>query len=123
MLGALGVATFTITSPPLPAATYASDPTSRISCPETSAGAAIPNLTYVVEETPGLSNARNVAARLIRAPIIAFMDDDAIASAMCRSSAPIPGYAPAVSINEMIGNPNLSAMRIRRPQRRASDSS
>src|SRR5450432_4527207 len=42
---------------------------------------AIPNLTYEVEETPGLSNARNRGARLSRAPIIAFMDDDAIASA------------------------------------------
>jgi glycosyltransferase involved in cell wall biosynthesis len=41
----------------------------------------IPNLKYVVEETPGLSNARNVAAEMSRAPIIAFMDDDAIASA------------------------------------------
>jgi len=42
--------------------------------------AAIPNLDYVIEKTPGLSNARNVAARLSKAPIIAFMDDDAIAS-------------------------------------------
>lgn len=41
---------------------------------------AIPNLKYEVEETPGLSNARNRGARLSRAPIIAFMDDDAIAS-------------------------------------------
>lgn len=40
----------------------------------------IANLNYVVEETPGLSNARNLAAELSRAPIIAFMDDDAIAS-------------------------------------------
>ena len=40
----------------------------------------IPNLTYVVEETAGLSNARNVAARLAEAPIIAYLDDDAVAS-------------------------------------------
>ncbi|MFC6689689.1 glycosyltransferase family 2 protein [Jhaorihella thermophila] len=37
------------------------------------------NLTYLVERTPGLSNARNVAARNSSAPIIAYLDDDAIA--------------------------------------------
>ena len=41
---------------------------------------AVPNLTYVVENTPGLSNARNVAAKLCATPYIAFMDDDAIAN-------------------------------------------
>ena len=40
----------------------------------------IPNLRWVVEKTPGLSNARNVATRLARAPVIAFMDDDAVAA-------------------------------------------
>jgi glucosyl-dolichyl phosphate glucuronosyltransferase len=40
----------------------------------------IPNLTYLVEETPGLSNARNLAARTCGTELIAFMDDDAIAS-------------------------------------------
>jgi glycosyltransferase involved in cell wall biosynthesis len=40
----------------------------------------VPNLEYVVERTPGLSNARNVAARRCTAPVLAFMDDDAIAS-------------------------------------------
>jgi glycosyltransferase involved in cell wall biosynthesis len=40
----------------------------------------IPNLHWVVEKTPGLSNARNVATRLAQAPVIAFMDDDAIAA-------------------------------------------
>jgi glycosyltransferase involved in cell wall biosynthesis len=40
----------------------------------------IPNLTWVIEKTPGLSNARNVATAAATAPIIAFMDDDAIAS-------------------------------------------
>jgi glycosyltransferase involved in cell wall biosynthesis len=40
----------------------------------------VPNLRWTVEKTPGLSNARNVATRLAQAPIIAFMDDDAIAS-------------------------------------------
>lgn len=39
----------------------------------------IPNLTWVIEKTPGLSNARNVASDRARAPIIAYMDDDAIA--------------------------------------------
>jgi glycosyltransferase involved in cell wall biosynthesis len=38
------------------------------------------NLTYLIEETPGLSNARNVGAQASRAPIIAFLDDDAVAS-------------------------------------------
>jgi len=41
----------------------------------------IPNLIYEVSKTPGLSNARNRGAQSSRAPIIAFMDDDAIASA------------------------------------------
>ena len=40
----------------------------------------IPNLTYRVEETPGLSNARNVSARECGTEFIAFMDDDAVAS-------------------------------------------
>ena len=38
----------------------------------------------------------------------------AIASAICRSSAPMPGYAPAVSISVIIGSENLSAIFIRR---------
>ncbi|HWA89240.1 MAG TPA: glycosyltransferase family 2 protein [Rhizomicrobium sp.] len=40
----------------------------------------IANLAWIVEKTPGLSNARNVASRTARAPLIAFMDDDAIAA-------------------------------------------
>lgn len=40
----------------------------------------LPFLTYHVEKTPGLSNARNVGARMSGTPFIAFMDDDAIAS-------------------------------------------
>jgi glycosyltransferase involved in cell wall biosynthesis len=39
----------------------------------------IANLRWAVEKTPGLSNARNAATSLASAPIIAFMDDDAIA--------------------------------------------
>jgi glycosyltransferase involved in cell wall biosynthesis len=39
-----------------------------------------PNLRYVIEKTPGLSNARNVGAALSKAPIIAFIDDDAVAA-------------------------------------------
>lgn len=40
----------------------------------------LPHLTYLIEDTPGLSNARNVSARLCGTPIVAFMDDDAVAS-------------------------------------------
>jgi len=40
----------------------------------------IPNLKWIVEKTQGLSNARNVATANATAPLIAFMDDDAIAS-------------------------------------------
>jgi glucosyl-dolichyl phosphate glucuronosyltransferase len=39
----------------------------------------IANLSYIVEKTPGLSNARNLAARICETPVIAFIDDDAIA--------------------------------------------
>lgn len=42
--------------------------------------ASVANLTYLVEETPGLSNARNVSAAQCGTEFIAFMDDDAIAS-------------------------------------------
>jgi glycosyltransferase involved in cell wall biosynthesis len=35
------------------------------------------NLVWLHEPRPGLSNARNVAARAARAPIIAYLDDDA----------------------------------------------
>jgi glucosyl-dolichyl phosphate glucuronosyltransferase len=42
--------------------------------------AAVENLKWIVEKTPGLSNARNVGAGRAAAPIVAFMDDDAIAS-------------------------------------------
>ncbi len=40
----------------------------------------ISNLTYIVEEISGLSNARNVSATQCGTEFIAFMDDDAIAS-------------------------------------------
>jgi glycosyltransferase involved in cell wall biosynthesis len=36
-----------------------------------------PNLTWLHEPRPGLSNARNVAARHATSPIIAYLDDDA----------------------------------------------
>lgn len=36
-------------------------------------------VTYIIERTPGLSNARNVALRACRAPYVAYLDDDAIA--------------------------------------------
>lgn len=38
------------------------------------------NLTYLFEETPGLSNARNVALRHAACQYITYIDDDAIAS-------------------------------------------
>jgi glycosyltransferase involved in cell wall biosynthesis len=37
------------------------------------------NLSYLIEKTPGLANARNVGARKTEADIVAFLDDDAIA--------------------------------------------
>jgi glucosyl-dolichyl phosphate glucuronosyltransferase len=40
----------------------------------------VANLRWLIEKVPGLSNARNVAARESGAKLIAFMDDDAIAS-------------------------------------------
>jgi glucosyl-dolichyl phosphate glucuronosyltransferase len=40
----------------------------------------VANLRWLVEKTPGLSNARNVATREAAAPLIAFMDDDAVAT-------------------------------------------
>lgn len=37
------------------------------------------NLRWIYEKTPGLSNARNVATANAKSPIIAFLDDDAVA--------------------------------------------
>ena len=37
-------------------------------------------VTYIIERTPGLSNARNVALRSCRSPYISYLDDDAIAA-------------------------------------------
>lgn len=39
-----------------------------------------PLINYVIEKTPGLSNARNVAAKICNTELIAYLDDDAIAS-------------------------------------------
>ncbi len=39
----------------------------------------IENFRYVRESIPGLSNARNVGAHLALAPIVAYLDDDAVA--------------------------------------------
>jgi len=40
----------------------------------------VTNLRWIYEASPGLSNARNVATRNAKSPLIAFMDDDAVAS-------------------------------------------
>ena len=40
----------------------------------------IKNLKYIIEKTPGLSNARNVATELAESDFVAFLDDDAIAT-------------------------------------------
>ena len=40
----------------------------------------IPDLDYITVDTPGLSNARNVAAREAGSELIAYLDDDAIAN-------------------------------------------
>ena len=42
--------------------------------------ASVANLTWLVERKSGLSNARNVGVDAAAAPLVAFMDDDAIAS-------------------------------------------
>lgn len=39
-----------------------------------------PHLTYIYEETLGLSVARNTGAQVAKAPILAYLDDDAVAS-------------------------------------------
>jgi len=39
-----------------------------------------PNVRYVLESTPGLSNARNVGTKLATGHIVAFIDDDAVSS-------------------------------------------
>ena len=52
-------------------------PDAARSAQEAAAFADCPGLTWQHEARPGLSNARNVAARQARAPLIAFLDDDA----------------------------------------------
>ena len=52
-------------------------PDAERSARESAPFAGHPNLTWRHEARPGLSNARNVAARHARAPLIAFLDDDA----------------------------------------------
>jgi GT2 family glycosyltransferase len=49
--------------------------------------AGAPGLRYLLEPVPGLSNARNRGLAEARAPLVAFLDDDAIAS---------PGWSAAV---------------------------
>lgn len=41
--------------------------------------AGIPELNYIIEPTPGLSNARNVGTAAAKSDLVAFIDDDAIA--------------------------------------------
>ncbi|WP_198375413.1 glycosyltransferase [Neoroseomonas rubea] len=52
-------------------------PDAERSAQEAEAFGAHPNLVWRHEARPGLSNARNVAASLAAAPLIAFLDDDA----------------------------------------------
>jgi GT2 family glycosyltransferase len=47
----------------------------------------VPGLQYLCEPATGLSNARNIALAVAQAPIIGFIDDDAIAA---------PGWAQAI---------------------------
>lgn len=54
-------------------------PSAERSAAEQARLAGIARLRWVHERTPGLSNARNVAMGLARAPVIAYLDDDAIA--------------------------------------------
>jgi glycosyltransferase involved in cell wall biosynthesis len=54
-------------------------PNWRLSEEFAKAYASVENLRWAIEKTPGLSNARNVATGLAKTPLIAFMDDDAIA--------------------------------------------
>ncbi len=66
----------------LPAAAYEvividNSPDAARSAREASAFAGHPNLIWRHEARPGLSNARNVAARHATSPIIAYLDDDA----------------------------------------------
>jgi GT2 family glycosyltransferase len=42
--------------------------------------AGLKNVRFIHEKKPGLSNARNIGAHLARAPIVAYIDDDAIAA-------------------------------------------
>lgn len=57
-------------------------PDAERSAREASAFAGSRNLTWRHEPRPGLSNARNVAARHANSPIIAYLDDDARADAV-----------------------------------------
>lgn len=72
-------------------------------------------LEYMIERTPGLSNARNVAARACGTPYIAFLDDDAIASRrwvgeILRAFEAFPDKAGVVGgkINPIWGRPRPS---------------
>lgn len=51
----------------------------------------VPNLQYFLEKNPGLSNARNRGLTEARAPIVAFLDDDAIADE-CWLAAILSGF-------------------------------
>ena len=63
------------------------------------------DIEYVTEDQPGLSNARNVAARRCGTPLIAYLDDDADADAGWLAAL-LEGFAldPAVAV---VGGPIL----------------
>jgi len=70
----------------LPAETFEvivvdNSPDAMRSAREAAAFAHHPNVAWLHEPRPGLSNARNVAARAARSPLIAYLDDDARADA------------------------------------------
>lgn len=56
-------------------------PSPAVAAAEGGRYAGIPNLRWVHEPVAGLSGARNAAVRLARTPLIAFLDDDAVADA------------------------------------------
>ena len=64
----------------------------------------VPNLRWIYEAKPGLSNARNVAIDAAHGPFIAFLDDDAIASAGWLAAL-VAAYAQFAADVDIVGGP------------------